>query len=77
MIEWEAEVTLRKDCNCACHTSPNAVIHVHPCCGPGSAGWPHDAVLPNEDPYKALTLFGNDKETKLVDAGPSDVADKS
>jgi hypothetical protein len=60
-------VARRKDCNCACHTAPNVVIHVHPCCGPGSEGWPN-VTVPDRDPYKALSLFGNDKETKP--AGP-------
>jgi hypothetical protein len=64
-------VTLGKVCNCACHMAPNAVIHVHPCCGPGSEGWPNVAV-PDRDPYRALSLFGNDKETKPAVAAPSD-----
>jgi hypothetical protein len=38
MIELEKQVTRRKDCTCACHTAHNAIIHVHPCCGPGSEG---------------------------------------
>jgi hypothetical protein len=33
-------VTLRKDCTGACRAAPNAGMHVHPCCGPGSEGWP-------------------------------------
>lgn len=28
-------------------------------------------ALPDRDPYKALSLFGNDKETKPADAAPS------
>jgi hypothetical protein len=63
-------VTLRKLCNCACHKAPNAVIHVHPCCGPGSKGW-RNVVASDRDPYKALSLFGNEKETKPADATPS------
>jgi hypothetical protein len=59
-------VTLRKDCNCVCHRAPNAVIHVHPCCGPDSDGWP-DAAAPTKDPYKALSLFENDEKTKPAD----------
>jgi len=52
-------VTLRKDCKCGCHAAPNAAVHIHPCCGPGSEGWPHKVVLPNErDPFKIITLFG-------------------
>jgi hypothetical protein len=63
-------VTLRKDCKCACDAAPNAVVHVHPCCGPGSEGWPHDVVLHNQrDPYKIITLFGGEKP---VAASPSD-----
>lgn len=65
------EVTLRKDCKCACHATPNAaVVHVHPCCGPGSEGWP-DIALPDEDPYKALSLFGN-KESQSANVSTSD-----
>jgi hypothetical protein len=64
-------VTLRNDCKCPCHTAPNAVIHVHPCCGPGSAGWTK-VTLPDRDSYKALSLFGNDEKTKPADAAPSD-----
>ena len=60
-------MTLRQDCKCACHTAPDAVIHFHPCCGPGSEGWPNVAVS-DRDPYKALSLFGSDKETKPADA---------
>jgi hypothetical protein len=59
-------VTLRKDCQCACHAAPHAVVHVHPCCGPGSEGWP----LTESDPYEALILFGNNKRKKE----PADVA---
>jgi hypothetical protein len=63
-------VTLRKDCKCACHAAPNAAVHVHPCCGPGSEGWPHDVALHNQrDPYKAITLFGDEKP---VAAAPPD-----
>jgi hypothetical protein len=29
-------VTLLKDCKCPCHRAKHAVIHVVPCCGPGS-----------------------------------------
>jgi hypothetical protein len=38
-------VTLRKDCKCACHAAPNAVVHVYPCCGPGSEGWPPERIV--------------------------------
>jgi hypothetical protein len=55
-------VTLRKDCKCACHAAPHAVVHVHPCCGPGSEGWPPEVT--ESDPYEALTLFRNDKRNK-------------
>ena len=62
-------MTLRKECKCACHAAPNAAIHIHPCCGPGSEGWPHKVVLPNErDPDKIITLFGNEP----ADAAPPD-----
>ena len=73
-------MTLRKDCKCACHAAPHAAVHIHPCCGPGSEGWPHKVVLPNErDPYKIITLFGNDKRIKPADTAPTDKpeADKS
>ena len=65
-------MTFRKDCKCACHAAPHAVVHVHPCCGPGSEGWPPDDVLPDEDPYKTLSLFGNNKQDKPADVSPSD-----
>ena len=29
-------MTLRKDCKCPCHRAKHAIIHVVPCCGPGS-----------------------------------------
>ena len=32
-------MTLRKDCKCPCHKAKHAVIHVVPCCGPGSEGY--------------------------------------
>src|SRR5271167_2718886 len=67
------DVTLRKDCRCACHAATNAVIHVHPCCGPGSVGWPPENVLPSEmEPYETLTLFGNDKGNKPADGASAD-----
>ena len=28
---------LRKDCKCPCHNARHAIIHIVPCCGPGSA----------------------------------------
>ncbi len=63
-------MTLPKDCKCGCHAAPHAVFHVHPCCGPGSEGWPHEVVLPSErDQYKIVTLFG---DKKPADAAPSD-----
>jgi hypothetical protein len=62
-------MTLRKDCQCACHAAPNAAVHVHPCCGPGSEGWPHEAARPRErDPYEVLSPFGKDTRAKPVDA---------
>ena len=51
------DLTLRKDCRCACHAAPNAVIHVHPCCGPGSVGWPPENVLPSEGTPTKPSLF--------------------
>jgi len=63
-------VSLRKDCKCACHASPHAVIHVHPCCGPGSAGWPPEVT--ERDPYDALTLFRDNKRKKPGDVAPAD-----
>jgi len=27
---------LRKDCKCPCHKAQHAILHVVPCCGPGS-----------------------------------------
>jgi len=66
-------VTLRRDCRCACHAALGAVVHVYPCCGPGSVGWEHESTLPAEsDPYKTLSLFGSDEENKPVDAAPSE-----
>ena len=64
-------MTLRKDCKCACHSAPHAVVHVRPCCGPGSEGWPNVA-MPGRDPYKAISLFGNDKKTEPGDEAPPD-----
>ena len=29
-------MTLRKDCKCPCHKAKHAILHVVPCCGPGS-----------------------------------------
>jgi hypothetical protein len=62
-------VTLRRDCKCACHAAPQAVVHVYPCCGPGSEGWPPE--VSGRDPYETLTLFGNDKRNKPADVAPS------
>ncbi len=71
-------MTLRKDCKCTCHVAPHAVVHVHPCCGSGSDGWPDEVVLPNErDPYKIITLFGNDKPIKPTDVLPHMTPDEA
>jgi hypothetical protein len=61
-------MTLRKDCKCACDAT--AVVHVHPCCGPGSEGWAN-IVLPDEDPYKTLSLFWNGNKIKSTDTTQS------
>ena len=64
-------MTFRKDCKCACHAAPHAVVHVHPCCGPGSEGWPPDVT--ESDLYEAITLFRNDKRNKKpADVAPAD-----
>jgi hypothetical protein len=72
MIGQENDVTLRNHWKCRCHTAPNAVIHFHPCCGPGSAGSTNAALPVIGIPFKALSLFGNDEKTKPADAASSD-----
>ena len=63
-------MTLRQDCKCACHSAPHAMVHFRPCCGPGSERWANVAI-PERDPYKALSLFGNENETMLPDTAAS------
>ena len=29
-------MTLRRNCRCPCHKAKDAILHVVPCCGPGS-----------------------------------------
>ena len=73
IVLGELKVTLPKDCKCPCHVPlvGHEVIHVLPCCGPGSAGWEHESALPNErDPYKALSLFGGEEDNKPTNAVP-------
>ena len=55
------------------YKSKEVITNVHPCCGPGSVGWPPENVLPSErEPYGALSLFGNDKGNKPADGAPVD-----
>ena len=63
-------MTLPKDCKCPCHKAPHAVVHVHPCCGPGSQGWPPEIVFAERDPYERVTLFPKDTRNKLPDVAP-------
>ena len=73
IVLGELKVTLPRDCKCPCHDPlvGHKVIHVLPCCGPGSAGWEHESALPNErDPYKALSLFGGEEDNKPANAVP-------
>ena len=63
-IEQGQLMTLPKDCKCACHAVPHAtvLVHIRPCCGPGSEGWP--TQVSERDPYETLTLFGDVKGTQ-------------
>jgi hypothetical protein len=60
-----------KHCTCPCHAVPHAVLHVHPCCDPGSEGWPPEIIFAERKPYERITLFPEDKGDKPPDGSDS------